>query len=109
MRHGYSADELVTKLSRVGFHVRAITPTSRGTVRFAQELIDRAKPQDPRGRAALYPLTAFAIWLERRGLTFGPPRALLAEAVKGDSGSRRRVRHAVLLLDASADRWATAR
>jgi len=82
VRHGYTRDELVSLLERHGLHVLRVTPTTRGTVRLAQEVRDRIKTSRLAVRAAAYvPLTA-ALWLERLGVTWGPARALYAEARK---------------------------
>jgi SAM-dependent methyltransferase len=80
VRHGYSTDELAGKLSSAGLRVERMAPTCRGTIRLAQEIVDRMRPRRMIVRALLYPLTALALFLEGAGVTWGPPRALLAEA-----------------------------
>jgi SAM-dependent methyltransferase len=84
VRHGYSADELVMRLRRVGFQEVELTPQLRGTATVAQELRDRLKSGALGIRAAIYPAMLAAVRLERLGLTWGPPRALLAVAVRAN-------------------------
>src|SRR4249919_1825063 len=55
VRHGYSRTELVALLERHGLHVERVTPTSRGTVRIAQEVRDRIKTARLAVRALAYP------------------------------------------------------
>ena len=55
VRHGYTRDELVALLERHGLHVLRVTPTTRGTVRLAQEVRDRIKTSRLAVRAAAYP------------------------------------------------------
>ena len=52
VRHGYTRDELVALLERHGLHVVNVTPTTRGTVRLAQEARDRIKTARLAVRAA---------------------------------------------------------
>ena len=80
VRHGYKAGELGDRLARFGFSVQRITPSSRGTIRLAQELRDRMKKQSIRRRALVYPCLAAAVPLERIGLTWGQPHSLFVEA-----------------------------
>ena len=82
VRHGYTRDELVGLLERHGLHVVRLTPTTRGTVRLAQEARDRIKTARLVVRALAYPPLTLALWLERIGITWGPARALYAEARK---------------------------
>jgi SAM-dependent methyltransferase len=79
VRHGYGAEELRGKLERAGLEVTRITPTARTTVWAANELADRLKRASLRVRALAYPPPA-AVRLERWGVTWGAPHALLAEA-----------------------------
>jgi SAM-dependent methyltransferase len=80
VRHGYGVAEIEELIGRAGLEVVAVRPTSRGTVRLAQELRDRLRRSSLRGQAIAYPLIVAAVPLERWGLTWGPPRALLVEA-----------------------------
>jgi SAM-dependent methyltransferase len=82
VRHGYTRDELVGLLERHGLRVVSVTPTTRGTVRLAQEVRDRIKTGRLAVRALAYPPLTLALWLERIGVTWGPARALYAEARK---------------------------
>jgi 2-polyprenyl-3-methyl-5-hydroxy-6-metoxy-1,4-benzoquinol methylase len=82
VRHGYSRDELVALLERHGLDVTRVTPTTRGTVKLAQEVRDRIKTARLSVRALAYPPLTAALWLEQLGLTWGPARALYAEARK---------------------------
>ena len=82
VRHGYSRHELVALLERHGLEVGCVLPTTRGTVRLAQEIRDRIKTARLSLRAVAYPALTAALWLERVGVTWGPARALYAEARK---------------------------
>lgn len=82
VRHGYTASELTAKLADVGVSTTAVVPTSRAVVRLAQELRDRLKHRDPALQLLAYPPSLAAVWLERRGLTAGAPRALFVEGVR---------------------------
>jgi ubiquinone/menaquinone biosynthesis C-methylase UbiE len=88
VRHGYGTEELAAKLERAGLAQPAITPTARSLVWLAQEIADRLKHKSLRVRVAVLPFTAAAVRLERWGLTWGPSRALLAEARRpGSNGA----------------------
>jgi SAM-dependent methyltransferase len=80
VRHGYGAEELVTKLERAGLAVASIKPTARGAVFLGQEIADRIKNASLRVRVAALPVTTGAVRLERWGLTWGSARALLVDA-----------------------------
>jgi SAM-dependent methyltransferase len=80
VRHGYGAEELQGKLERAGLEVTRITPTARTTVWAANELADRLKRASLKVRSLAYPPVAAAVRLERWGVTWGAPHALLAEA-----------------------------
>jgi SAM-dependent methyltransferase len=82
VRHGYSREELVSLLERHGLSVARVTPTTRGMVKLAQEVRDRIKITSLAVRALAYPPLTAALWLERLGVTWGPARALYAEARK---------------------------
>ena len=82
VRQGYTRDELVSLLERHGLRVYRVTPTTRGMVKLAQEGRDRIKTARLAVRALAYPPLTAALWLERLGVTWGPARALYAEARK---------------------------
>jgi SAM-dependent methyltransferase len=82
VRHGYGADELAAKLEHAGLVVARVAPTARGAVFLGQEIADRIKHRRLAIRVAALPITAGLVRLERWGLTWGPSRALLAEAVR---------------------------
>ena len=82
VRHGYSREEFVALLEATGLDVLTVEPTTRGTVRLAQEVRDRIKTAGVAVRTLAYPPLTAALWLERVGVTWGPPRALYAEARK---------------------------
>jgi SAM-dependent methyltransferase len=78
VRHGYGEDELAQALRAVGLHDVEVVPTLRGTATVAQEIRDRFKAAPLALRSLLYPFLAAAVQLERREVTWGPHRALLA-------------------------------
>jgi SAM-dependent methyltransferase len=80
VRHGYTAAAISTMLERAGLAVIEVRPTYRGTVAIAQEIRDRLKSKPLAVRALAFPAMAGAVSLERLGLTWGPPHALLATA-----------------------------
>jgi SAM-dependent methyltransferase len=80
VRHGYSAAGISELIEAAGLTVSSVRPTTRGTIRVAQELRDRIRHRTVREQALAYPLIASAVPLERRGLTWGPARALFVEA-----------------------------
>jgi SAM-dependent methyltransferase len=80
VRHGYLEREVKEKMTHAGAEVTAVARTTRGTVAVAQEIRDRCKGRSLKVQAALYPLMLGAVWLERLGATWGPPRAMLVEA-----------------------------
>jgi 2-polyprenyl-3-methyl-5-hydroxy-6-metoxy-1,4-benzoquinol methylase len=82
VRHGYGAGELTSMLSGIGLTVTVVRPSTRGAVRAAQELRDRIKHRGLKLQLLAYPASVAAVWLERRRLTWGEPRALFFEAVR---------------------------
>ena len=80
VRHGYSADELSSMLEAAGLVCLEVRPRYRNTAALAQEIRDRIKDSGLVLRALAFPALAACVWLERLGLTWGPPRALLAVA-----------------------------
>jgi SAM-dependent methyltransferase len=85
VRHGYDAAELAAKLRRVDLDVLEVRPTYRGIVAAAQEVRDRIKDARLAVRAAAYPAMRAAVVLERRGITWGTARALVAVARRPDA------------------------
>lgn len=82
VRHGYTQEELTEMLSGAGFTSIVIAPTARGVVRVAQEVRDRIKNRRLRVQVLAYPFASAAVGLERRGLTWGPARALFVQATR---------------------------
>jgi hypothetical protein len=80
VRHGYSAPGLTSMLEGAGLNVLELRPTYRNTAAVAQEIRDRIKDRGPVLRALTFPPLAACVWLERLGVTWGPPKALLAVA-----------------------------
>jgi trans-aconitate methyltransferase len=86
VRHGYSADALEAMLAEAGLDEIEVRPTFRSTAAVAQEIRDRVKSSPLAVRLALFPLFAAAVRLERRGITWGAAKALLAVARLPDRG-----------------------
>jgi ubiquinone/menaquinone biosynthesis C-methylase UbiE len=86
VRHGYTADALEAMLAEAGLDGIAVRPTFRSTAAVAQEIRDRIKSSPLAVRLALLPLLAAAVRLERRGITWGAAKALLAVARLPDQG-----------------------
>jgi SAM-dependent methyltransferase len=80
VRHGYTEGEIVAKVEQAGLSVTAVSGTTRGTVRLAQEVRDRTKKLSLKLRMATYPAMVAAVRLERAGLTWGSERAIFLEA-----------------------------
>jgi SAM-dependent methyltransferase len=80
VRHGYDRAELAARLTDLGLEDVQIGSTCRGLVRLAQELRDRVSSRRPVLRAVVSFALLGAVWLERRGLTWGPGRALIVSA-----------------------------
>jgi SAM-dependent methyltransferase len=88
VRHGYDAAELSTRLAALGLRDVSVDGTSRGLVRLAQELRDRASTRSIVLRAALAPLLVGAVPLERSGVTWGSARALIVRARRPAASDR---------------------
>lgn len=86
VRHGYRAESLATMLRDAGLERVDIRPTFRSLVAIAQEIRDRIKDSRLGVRMAAFPFLATAVMLERRGITWGSPNALLAMARRPESG-----------------------
>jgi SAM-dependent methyltransferase len=80
VRHGYDGAELAARLAELGLGDVDVRPTSRGLVRLAQELRDRAAGRGLAVRTSLAPLHLLAVGLERRGVTWGRERSLIVRA-----------------------------
>ena len=61
-----------------------VRPTYRSLVAGAQEIRDRIKGAGLLVRMAIFPLLATVVWLERLGLSWGRPNAMLALAWRSD-------------------------
>jgi 2-polyprenyl-3-methyl-5-hydroxy-6-metoxy-1,4-benzoquinol methylase len=82
VRHGYTTAELAELARAAGLRVTEVKPTLRGTVGVAQELRDRVRRRRLAAQVLVYPLMLAAVPLERRGITWGPARALFLEAIR---------------------------
>ena len=80
VRHGYSEGELRTMLDDVGLVPDEFRPTYRSLVAAAQEIRDRIKAAALPVRLLAFPFLAAAVRLERLGLTWGRPSAVMAIA-----------------------------
>jgi len=80
VRHGYDPVELGARLTALGLERVQIDATCRGLVRLAQELRERVSSRRPALRAVVSVPLLGAVWLERRGLTWGRGRALIVSA-----------------------------
>ena len=78
VRQGYTAEGLRALLEEVGCVDVEVRPTYRSVAAAAQEVRDRIKGRGLLVRLLCFPLLAGAVRLERWGLTFGQPNALLA-------------------------------
>ncbi|HEX6782275.1 MAG TPA: methyltransferase domain-containing protein [Solirubrobacterales bacterium] len=78
VRQGYTAAELEAALRGAGLADVAVRPTYRSLAAGAQEVRDRIKGSPLAVRLLAFPFLALAVRLERRGVTFGRPNALLA-------------------------------
>jgi SAM-dependent methyltransferase len=78
VRQGYSAAELEAALRGAGLEDVAVRSTYRSLAAGAQEVRDRIKDRGLVVRLLAFPFLAAAVRLERLGLTFGRPNALIA-------------------------------
>jgi len=83
VRQGYTAEQLRSYLEEAGFTEVEIHPTYRSLAAAAQEIRDRIKGRGLLVRLLAFPVLAAAVRLERAGLTWGRPNALLASAKRG--------------------------
>lgn len=84
VRQGYTAGELEAALREAGLEDVEVRPTYHGLATAAQDLRDRIKDSGPLVRLLAFPLLAAAVWLERLGVTFGRPNALIASGRRPD-------------------------
>lgn len=78
VRHGYGIEELEMILREMGFEDVEVRPTYRSLAAAAQEVRDRIKDSGLLVRLLAFPVLAIAVSLERWGLTWGRPNALIA-------------------------------
>jgi SAM-dependent methyltransferase len=78
VRQGYTAAGLEVALREAGLEDVSVRPTYRSLAAAAQEIRDRIKDRGLLVRLLAFPLLAGAVRLERAGVTFGRPNALLA-------------------------------
>ncbi|MGN6274824.1 MAG: class I SAM-dependent methyltransferase [Solirubrobacterales bacterium] len=83
VRQGYTAEQLEAALREAGFEDVQVRPTYRSLAAAAQEIRDRIKDRGLLVRLLAFPFLTAAVRLERRGLTWGRPNALLATGVAG--------------------------
>jgi trans-aconitate methyltransferase len=86
VRHGYTAEALAAMLAEAGLDRVDVRHTFRATAAVAQEVRDKVKASHLAVRVALFPLLAFAVRLERWGITWGAAKALLATGRLAEHG-----------------------
>jgi SAM-dependent methyltransferase len=82
VRQGYTAAGLEAALREAGLEDVSVHLTYRSLAAAAQEIRDRIKDRGLLVRLLAFPFLAGAVRLERMGLTFGRPNALLATGRK---------------------------
>jgi SAM-dependent methyltransferase len=80
VRQGYTPDEIAAKVRDAGLELVSTEFTYRSMAALAQEVRDRIKGSALPLRLLAFPFLASAVRLERWGLTWGPPRAMLVVA-----------------------------
>ncbi|MGN6258171.1 MAG: class I SAM-dependent methyltransferase [Solirubrobacterales bacterium] len=78
VRQGYTAEDLEAALREAGLEDVEVRPTYRSLAAAAQEIRDRIKDRGLPIRLLAFPFLALAVRLERLGITFGRPNALIA-------------------------------
>lgn len=78
VRQGYDAEELAAAMRHAGVERVEVRPTFRTLAAAAQEIRDRIKDSALVVRLLAFPLLAAAVRLERWGLTWGRPNAVIA-------------------------------
>ncbi len=86
VRQGYDADELAAALRDAGLEEVSVKPTYRSLAAGAQEVRDRIKDRSLVLRLLAFPFLVAAARLERAGITWGRPNALLAAGVRAEGG-----------------------
>jgi SAM-dependent methyltransferase len=86
VRHGYGADEIAAALRGAGMEPVEVRSTFRSLAAVAQEVRDRIKGRGLLIRLVAFPLMAAAARLERWGITWGRPNALLVTAFRHQPG-----------------------
>lgn len=84
VRQGYTAKGLETALREAGLEEVEVQPTYRGLATAAQDVRDRIKDSGLLVRLLVFPFLAAAVRLERMGITFGQPNALIATGRRPD-------------------------
>lgn len=82
VRQGYDADELAAALRGAGLEEISVRPTYRSLAAGAQEIRDRIKDRGLVLRLLAFPFLAAAARLERAGVSWGRPNALVASGSK---------------------------
>jgi SAM-dependent methyltransferase len=85
-RHGYDRPELLEWFEAAGLRVDSIQGVFHRATALAQDWRDAVRGRSIWIRAALAPPQLAAVWLERRGLKIGRPRAWFVVAVKAAHG-----------------------
>lgn len=80
VRHGYSREEIEAAVRAAGLEPVELRPTYRSLAAAAQEVRDRIKDTPLPLRLLAFPFLAAAVRLERLGLTWGRPSAILVLA-----------------------------
>ena len=81
VRHGYTRESIRAKVEAAGLEVVEIRGTTRALAHLAQEVRDRwVRNRSLKVRLAAFGPLVAAVRLERMGVTWGTPRALLVDA-----------------------------
>jgi trans-aconitate methyltransferase len=80
VRHGYGREEIADAVRDAGLDPVELRPTYRSLAAAAQEIRDRIKAAPLPIRLIAFPFLAAAVRLERLGLTWGKPSAILVLA-----------------------------
>lgn len=84
VRQGYTAEGLEAALREAGLEDVQVRPTYRSLAAGAQEVRDRIKDSGLLVRLLAFPFLAGAVRLERMGISFGRPNALIAAGRRPD-------------------------
>ncbi len=80
VRHGYGREEIAANVEAAGLEPLELRPTYRSLAAAAQEIRDRIKGAPLPVRLLAFPFLAAAVRIERLGLTWGRPSAVLVLA-----------------------------